>query len=307
MMYHGFQKQFRLLSNMLRKTAVREFRKADDITLRRAIVEQALHMRDRVMFETLLLEHAHAECGMPTFFVEESILIDKLAQARFEIHGSGILLPADVVEFAFPEPIGAEIGGCMVAIIDFDMRKKHTDAMTKALGLPGVKRVVREGGSKDEKYLAMAMTHAGQLLLVEIPLAQVTDALNEGWLESLPLAGAIFSCDTSDADLQRRMLAIVTRLLVYVDAFPGQVRSGIPDRCCANGVNVGRCQASTILTESKLHTSPCAHFRSGFTRTLRDQRYGRNPDGSFREVQVRATTVNWGDDHTTVTGEGEQA
>lgn len=108
---------------------------------------------------------------------------------------------------------------------------------------------------------------------------------------------------------------LILRFLGYLQAFPTLAHVGFPDNLKARDMRQSEIkQAHHVSLHPKLQACPIAHWRSGHFRTLRAERYNRNPDGSPRVIYVNpmivgkltpytveeATTSQLGEEHGTV-------
>lgn len=84
----------------------------------------------------------------------------------------------------------------------------------------------------------------------------------------------------------------ILKLATYVKAFPEAIHPGPPypdekDRSIRQ-FTIGPPKDKSIIGE---HGSPCAHWRRGHFRTLRDERFKRSPDGCPKIIFVRDCIV----------------
>lgn len=109
--------------------------------------------------------------------------------------------------------------------------------------------------------------------------------------------GEEFIGDAHKADISnikaRQCISIIVAVESYIKAFPESLRSGPPrpsERIeCASQFYLTRPRDQKIIGS---HGSPCAHWRRGHFRELRDDRFKKNNDGSNRIVFVHDCIVS---------------
>ena len=234
------------------------------------------------------LEFAHMKAGCPTLFIEDGGLLEMLNRSRFDIESSVLGSPWPV--FSVSAPVGLRIEGIEIKPFLFKLcsQKESRQHIVNVLNSMGAKA---EGSGDDS---LMAQIQIGEVGWCD-DWSSYVERLNspEGFTEIKGSSGDVATSRmTRDLKLHSKL---ATALLVYVRAFPSMVREGFPKgvkecdrKFGAQGQTMrGRLKGISVrgLHEEGGGRAACLvrrHFRS-----LHDDRYRRDADGSVRIIEVR--------------------
>lgn len=231
-------------------------------------------------FLALLAERDWLVSGKPTLFVESAELVQQIYACGVKLDYEGICLPGDVLAISFPEDTvveGFPLPPCLFhkAFVPAQLSVSGTDHVRYGI-------TIRSGFGIHEVSGVRCQEHLDQVLKGNCEPSWT------GWGETV-----------LDSEERRRM-AVLFRLVLglsaYLSAFPETIRAGFPTAIKARDLKalkrtLSEAPPSVLTQHSKFRNTPSAHFRTWFFRTLRDERYRRNPDGSFRTVFVSPTFV----------------
>jgi hypothetical protein len=223
----------------------------------------------RIGIMSLLAESIWFTSGKPVVFLENSSLVQGLYDTSYRIDFDSFNLPINPVSFSFPE-------NCII-----DGFKLPPILLHQSDGLI-ISSVREDFGScrtvvfNDQPTLDKALRSH----------------------ESVKYQGEYAIAFTEEeSKIHSILLKVCLGSVAYMLAFPDCIRKGLPSgmkdrdaRIISNTVN--KKNTSTLVLHKRFASSTSAHFRTGHFRTLRDERFKRNPDGSCRIVWVTDTYVS---------------
>lgn len=212
--------------------------------------------------------------GKPVIFLESADLVRGLWETNYKIDFDSICLPMNVLSFSFPDDV--EIEGMKLPPVIFHK-------MPTLDGGIRVSSVVRERFSYGQVTTICNQEHLERVMkyedLAEIPRTDFEVQFNE-----------------KDSKLHAVLFRLCIGICSYISAFPGCLRKGLPEAINYRDSRIllaelNRVSPVTLGLHERFRQSPSAHFRAGHFRTLRDDKYKRNPDGTYRTVWVSEAYV----------------
>lgn len=308
-----FKRSGEILKNHL------HYRFADEASERHAVfqtsVPSILRIRDSVGFDIFVEEDMWFRAGRPTIIVEDIELAQMVFQANFDVDASTVTPPNNaLVQFAFRKPFhigGYPVAGLLYGRLNIAERFSNVERIGKLIGQ---NFVLAPGGmvegwvcifshGKDQPHLRAFLTPDMIQEVLDDP-AWFLDHYQGDARMGITEDGAIhlsklWAMTLDDAKRQATMLRLSCGLCAYMKAFPQSVVVS-KDKKTLKLLDVDKFKMSkqkifclSLQSEHKTpHGSPTAHWRRWHFRTLRDARYKRNSDGSFRVVFVRDSVVN---------------
>jgi hypothetical protein len=209
------------------------------------------------------MEYGWVQTGRKVIYVESKELVSTVAHASFNV--DTISLPHPFVAMLFPNdarPEGVSMPPVLLGTFLFD----------------------NQGNPMQSVGLAMQDVHDDREYISIVRPSDTKDFLhgrkgyNSTWIE-------------------HRLSVIAARLCVYLKVFPDALVEGLPEGMKTREIrahknkNRGEVETSTIQLATRLRGSPIAHYRHGHFRTLRDERFRKNPDGTNRVVYVNPAII----------------
>lgn len=233
--------------------------------------------------------------GKPVLFLESQELINLIYSATYDIDFEHVCLPGDILGFSFPE--GARLDGVTLE--------------------PCILHRVREvGGDTHESIGIKDILEQQNVLDLKKDGTRISCTLREGFMSHR--VGVMINQEHLDAalnphpdpnnpdfpsefsDYEAKQFSVILRLVLgtcaYISAFPECLVSGFPKTMQSRNARIltkdlTRTKPVTLKLHPRLVGSPGAHSRVGHFRTLRDDKFKRNPDGTYRVVYVSETFV----------------
>lgn len=229
--------------------------------------------------------------GKPVVFIDTADLVRGLYETNYRIDFNSIRLPFDVVSFSFPDDV--EIEGMKLPPVIFNR-------VATSSGATRITSIIRE------KFGACSMVSVCNQEHLEHALEGRPD-------DTVPIKEDYkISLTDKEARLHSIMFRLCVGLSTYMSVFPQSLRKGFPEAMRTRDsriykIDFDRVSPVTLGLHEQFRNSPSAHFRSGHFRTLVDDRYRRNPDGTYRTVWVsEAYVAGHIDPHTVVEDKKEE-
>ena len=239
-----------------------------------------------------------------SIYIKDSELINAMLRTDIDALMGDVRLPFPICEFVFPEhhPLGIDdydISGCLLIDLDtapIKLLMEQYPGKWEIQTPPEVKKVfftrlLRKGKSDVAgiSWLQFDPAQSLDILPVKVPLRQ------------------------EDSRAIHILCKLCFGLCLYCQTAEGQKsleKFELPNRACRKGSGPTEMRAykdrkhyvmRDLIThkfrESSIvgigtHASPKTHWRKLHLRTLRHERYNRNPDGSIRAVWIRAALIN---------------
>jgi len=248
----------------------------------------------------LLNEMWWRDAGMPTIIVEDPRLLEMMYRAKVEIVPEAINVPG-LIAFGFPRGVeldGIAIDGCMFG--ELDVQESRDYATRKFVEVTGRAPNFVPTGAYDPLQhnpegkafyvTSMVKEQIGQSYLrTWFRKPDAAHVCDDGWVEA-NLANDKWLIDR-EYKQQRVYFKLLYALCIYMQAFPDAVEHRGPEGVIINPPPNGFKSLQTLAMSHQIHTSPHMHYRRWHFRTLHDERFRRNPDGTARVVFVRDAIV----------------
>lgn len=239
--------------------------------------------------------------------IEDEELVKMLLRTKMDALMGDVTFPFPICEFAFPEGIPLGVGDYQVSgalICDFKRFNLADD--WKSIGdLSFIKH-------PSEGFSCMTRLKGMNNKLDEQGLSWIRFSPDQP-LSKVPLKGQVSAVDSK---AMHKMVYLIFALGLYLQTEEGQQallprihHKGRADmakslkkmhnkRKHVTIRNLLSEKFSSSIDKGGSHASPQTHWRKMHLRTLRDEKFKRNPDGSIRAVWVKASIVNPSEEET---------
>jgi len=238
-----------------------------------------------------------------TIHVTDHALIEMLLRVSMEGKLEDLRVPFPICEFVFPKGIkmessGLELPGALLATSEFDL-EGFWDKYTNDQGILNYCR--KSGGKREDLFVMTVNKETNQRIT---GAGAVGYDLNHGVQLTQELSDV-------EVDLGLQVRDLIFALCLYLQTkegynalIPRKEKKRRPDTPAAIGRIVKKrpqYHIKDLITPKYQqecnelgghHASPKAHWRRMHLRTLRSERYKRNPDGSVRAVWVSPSLIN---------------
>jgi len=259
--------------------------------------------------------------GNPTIFIENEELAEMLFHSHFDIDPESFALPhkQNLAYYSFPRHTTIDehnLPACYFGRIE---KQQWDDAVQDVFTIAGSPHKVilrQESGRAD---FVLAYNSPKGLCQLYFRPEQVVESLNGDIdYDSIVTDRSELLTDESRS-WGNALLRLCAAVSVYVQAFPQAYRPGLPEAMqnksstvrslLAKPMKVGvySHKRGRVLTRAEVKQAfrsssekRKTHWRQGTFRTLRHERFKRNPDGSMRVIFVRGFVVNEDIDPSTV-------
>jgi len=243
--------------------------------------------------------------GRPIIYVNDKYLIEMMYKSKLEIVPESLHVPfGGLVSFAFPKGTkidGVEIDGCLFGEMDLeDYRQKCLDELKPYYGnnVHFENQDYIKGYRGKSVYLVCMAKHSyvegmPAQLRIWFKKEDSVNIVNEGWVENNLVNEELIK--DYEFKKQRVMFRLCYALCIYMSTFPDVIKDGFPEDYSQEKEYRIKCpNPKTLIIHGTLgtHASPHTHFRRWHFRSLVNEKYKRNPDGSIRTVFVKASIVN---------------
>lgn len=257
------------MSEIFRELAEANFKRA----LKQTGEDEAILIHESLACVGAVAERDWLAAGRPVIFAESSELVEKLWNCNYALDFDGICLPGEVLSFSFPDD--AEIEGFKLPPCIFhrtDISAEHSPS-----------------GKEYTNYSIIVRGEYGQYEVASIAKQEHLDKVLKG--ELTPNLGV---GEENLNDKEARRMAILCRIIIalsaYISAFPEAMRPGFPtmkERLLKPLQSVLVRACPIVLTQvQKFREVLVGGFRSAHFKTLRDPRFKRNPDGSYKSLFI---------------------
>jgi len=257
----------------------------------------ANNAQDIVARDILFFEWCWRQRGV-IWFLENQELVDFLIGSKFErVKLSDIPDTEDPIMLSYPNRFGEKLGGTLVRKLTLGKRRQLLSDFYKLAGMEV---------APDQFYSNDAETQDMETILLEvtfsrgderyryiIPEGRFQEALDgEWWDDPRTHAQSHIPIEDSDIALQKVHFKLALRALLYASAFPEALQPGAPPKKQCMGFLPCKKERAFMFKRHATHrASPCLHLRAAHTRTLKDERYKRGPDGKPRVIPVSMAVV----------------
>lgn len=260
-------------------------------------LKSSIDAGDIVARDILFFEWCWKNKGV-IWFLENKQLIDFFIGSKFErVKLSDIPETEEPIMLSYPDQFGEKLHGCLIrkttvgkrreelckffklACIDVDIDDFYSDKM--------------ETQDLDTILLEISIFKGQERYRYIIPECQFQAALDGEWWDD-PRTHELskITIQESDIMLQKAHFKIALRSLLYAAAFPEALKPGIPSKKQRMGfLPCDEKKAFMFSRHIDHRSSPCLHLRSAHSRTLRDTRYRRGPNGEPRVIPVSMSVV----------------
>ena len=231
--------------------------------------------------------------GKPVLFLESQELIDLIYSATYDIDFEHVCLPGDIMSFSFPE--GSRLEGVTLE--------------------PCILHRVREEGNNNHESLSIKDIIEQQDVIVLNPSStRISCTFREGFMNH---RAGVMTCQahldaalnpkpenpnfpSEFSDYEARQFSVTLRLVLgtcaYISAFPECLTPGFPKNMQSRNERLlskelTRTKPVTLKMHHRFTGSPSAHPRVAHFRTLKDDRYKRNPDNTYKVIFIDKTFV----------------
>ena len=232
------------------------------------------------------------------WFMEDTELMDFLIGSKFEkVSLSNIPNTKEPIMLSYPNCFGETLGGVLVRKLTLGQRRDLLSEFYKVGGLhvsPG-EFYSNDAETQDMSIhlLEVAFCRGDERYRYIIPEGRFQEALDgDWWQDPRTHKDSHIPIEESDIALQKVHFKLALRALLYASAFPEALRPGVPPKKQRMGYLPCQEDRTFIYSRHKEHRgSPCLHLRAAHPRTLRDERFKRDPDGQPRVVPVSMAIV----------------
>lgn len=230
----------------------------------------------------LYVEYEWWRKGCSTVFINSPEIVNLVYNARYDVDIDNLDVPNGVTSFSFPD--GIEIEGILLRPILLSIQNINDSLANKRFSL----------WDKDEDdFKSVSVVHRQGFALPGISSVGTQKNLVKS------LRGDFGDQDHHTSTFYKVMTKVAVGLSIYMKAFPNALRDGFPIDMKDRDIRISTTNSPFILTLDKsiqtssgTHSSPVMHWRKGHFKTLRHERFRRNPDGSYKIIYVHDAIVN---------------
>ncbi len=270
-------------------------------------------IRNAFVLDAIYLAH-----GSPTIYVKDIDLVGMLLDAKFDADDESLFV-RDLFVFSLAVPfIGNKGKGLRVAPMAVFTGTKAPQQVDispyTANGFPFVGSNEKENGKKGVIFFTSGEAYGLHGLSVTVPFGSAATLLDLRNLDALPGEAEAYPERPAANELHSRSARFLFAVMIYLQAYPDRLVEGYPTDSKKKEVayhlkpkpfSVSFPEAKHFTRRTAAQTGPRAtHFRRMHFRTLRDERYKRNPDGSPKVIAVSASVVSGKETYTALNTEG---
>ena len=256
-----------------------------------------IQIGDLVSRDILFFEWCWKRRGI-IWFMEDQELIDFMIGSKFEkVKLSDIPDTDDPIMISYPNRFGEKLGGVLIRKMTLGQRRNLISLFYKACGLQVAPHHFYSNDKETQdmgiNLLEVTFCRGYERYRYIIPEKKFQEALDgEWWEDPNTQKDSYIPIEESDIALQKVHFKMALRSLLYASAFPEVIQPGLPKKSQLMGHMPCKEDRAFMFRRHVEHkASPCLHLRSAHTRTLKNERYKRDPDGQPRVVPVRMAVV----------------
>lgn len=238
--------------------------------------------------------------GRPIIIIEDKEVAEFAYRSKLDIIPESLKVPEGIISFAFPKGVildGIELRGCLFGEIDIQEHIQFVKDKVKSLTgtepdwdwdpnyQPKSNKAIFIITMVDEPQMPGGISY----LRLWFDKNDLSNIPNENWVEDNLKNEAWLK--NKEYSQQRIYLKLCYSLCILLSNFEGCLRDGLPSGRMIDLPKVFKAQTLSLPRKYAERIGPQTHWRECCFRSLKHERFKRNPDGSVRVVFVRSTIV----------------
>lgn len=239
--------------------------------------------------EVLFGEYMFETSGKHVVFPENENVIELMLKSKYKIKDYSIITPAPCFQVAFPKKL--KLPGVLVM---FDSIKNINAYINRFSQKNQYNTLLVNNVETQRKHIHIYFqSPINYLNSISLNIVDLVPYINR----TKPLPFVIE--DENRKKLAEKILRAVVGLCLYIKTCPDKIIEGVPQqqiKSTITGVNPNKLYNANIhlIKQQETSSTKCMHYRSCCFKTLINERYKRNEDGTCKTIFVKSCLVKRG-------------